>query len=149
MRNPLPHQHLGQSQANQSSLPTLERGPLDENGSNHPSKRTSAPLRLLPAQVLGTPKQAKRIGNRLAKERQSIESRLQAKLLREWSHGHEKEEEVKRAWLYYSEPKRRGILHIAQHCASQSGQLLVISLTSSHVRHRYPLLPNIADFLTA
>ena len=78
-----------------------------------------------------------------AKERQSIESRLQAKLSREQGHGRKR----RKLNVTVLQQTEKEFLHIGQHCTSQSSQHLVISLIFSHVKHRYSLIPNLANFL--
>jgi len=84
-------------------------------------------------QVLGTLNKAKledkeRSASEAAKKRHNIESRLQAKLSREQSYGRKKEE-AKRDRLTANRKEEE------------------LSIKDSIVKHRYPLLPNLTNFL--
>ncbi|KAF8328245.1 uncharacterized protein EI90DRAFT_2974750 [Cantharellus anzutake] len=138
------------------SVPALEGGALDENDSNDPSKKlaasrsrprldlsalTNVPSRTgerrkgksIFGQVLGTLNKAKledkeRSASEAAKKRQSIEFRLHAKLSREQSYSRKKEE-VKRDRITANRKEEE------------------LSIKDSIVKHRYPLIPNLANFL--
>lgn len=137
------------------SASALERG-ANENSNDTASKRAAAPrsrprldfagLTNVPSragerkkgksifgQVLGTLNKAKledkeRSASEAAKKRQSIESRLQAKLSREQSYSRKKEE-AKRDRLAANRKEEE------------------LSIKDSIVKHRYPLLPNLTNFL--